>query len=65
MRIRKKIGPKAPISGKSYRQKPLDFPHQSAASAYFTVDDLGYIDLEQRTLQTIYNPFGTKLSPMS
>ncbi|MFZ3351135.1 MAG: hypothetical protein WA268_09755, partial [Xanthobacteraceae bacterium] len=38
IRIRKKIGPKAPISGKSYRQKPLDFPHQSAASAYFTVD---------------------------
>src|SRR5690606_3930326 len=27
--------------------------------------DLGYIDLEQRTLQTIDNPFGTKLSPMS
>ncbi len=27
--------------------------------------DLGYIDLEQRTLQTIDNPFGTRLSPMS
>jgi len=27
--------------------------------------DLGYIDLEQRTLQTIDNPFGTTLSPMS
>ena len=27
--------------------------------------DLGYIDLEQRTLQTIDNPFGTKVSPMS
>jgi hypothetical protein len=27
--------------------------------------DLGYIDLEQRTLQTIDDPFGTKLSPMS
>ena len=26
--------------------------------------DLGYIDLEQRTLQTIDNPFGTRLSPM-
>jgi hypothetical protein len=25
----------------------------------------GYIDLEQRTLQTIGNPFGTRLSPMS
>lgn len=27
--------------------------------------DLGYIDLEQKTLQTIDNPFGTGLSPMS
>jgi transposase InsO family protein len=27
--------------------------------------DLGYIDLEQRTLQTLDNPFGTRLSPMS
>jgi hypothetical protein len=27
--------------------------------------DLGCIDLEQRTLQTIGNPFGTRLSPMS
>ena len=27
--------------------------------------DLGYIDLEQRTLQTIDNPFGPRLSPMS
>ena len=26
---------------------------------------LGYIDLEQRTLQTIDNPFGVRLSPMS
>ena len=27
--------------------------------------DLGYIDLEPRTLQTIDNPFGTRLPPMS
>ena len=27
--------------------------------------DLGYIDLEQRTLQPVDNPFGPKLSPMS
>jgi hypothetical protein len=26
--------------------------------------DLGYIDLEQRTLQTLDNPLGTRLSPM-
>ena len=27
--------------------------------------DLGYIDLEQKALQPIDNPFGTRLSPMS
>jgi hypothetical protein len=27
--------------------------------------DLGYIDLEQRNLQPIDNPFGPRLSPMS
>jgi transposase InsO family protein len=31
----------------------------------FMTYDLGYIDLEQKTLQTIDNPFGTRLSPMS
>jgi hypothetical protein len=27
--------------------------------------DLGYIDLEQKTLQPLDNPFGMRLSPMS
>jgi hypothetical protein len=31
----------------------------------FMSHDLGYIDLEQKTLQTINNPFGTRVSPMS
>jgi transposase InsO family protein len=31
----------------------------------FMTYDLGYVDLEQRTLQTIDNPFGPRLSPMS
>ena len=31
----------------------------------FMLYDLGYIDLEQKTLQTIDNPFGSRLSPMS
>ena len=31
----------------------------------FTHYDLGYFDLEQRTLQPLDNPFGTRLSPMS
>lgn len=31
----------------------------------FLAYDLGYIDLEQKTLQTIDNPFGPRLLPMS
>jgi hypothetical protein len=31
----------------------------------FLTYDLGYIDLEQRTLQTLDNPFGPRLLPMS
>ncbi len=31
----------------------------------FMHHDIGYIDLEQKTLQTIDNPFGTRLLPMS
>jgi hypothetical protein len=34
----------------------------SSASCY---SDLGYFDLEQKTLQPLDNPFGTRLSPMS
>jgi hypothetical protein len=30
-----------------------------------TIYDLGYIDLEQKTLQPLDNPFGPGLSPMS
>lgn len=36
-----------------------------AVLASFMHCDLGYIDLEQRVLQTIDNPFGMKLSPKS
>jgi hypothetical protein len=31
----------------------------------FMTYDLGYIDLEQRTLQPLDNPFGTRLLPIS
>lgn len=33
--------------------------------ASFTAYDLGYIDLEEKTLHPIDNPFGTRVSPMS
>ena len=31
----------------------------------FSHYDLGYFDLEQKTLQPLDNPFGPRLSPMS
>jgi hypothetical protein len=31
----------------------------------FMAYDLGYIDLEQKTLQPLDNPFGPRVSPMS
>jgi hypothetical protein len=31
----------------------------------FTSYDLGFVDLEQKTLQPLDNPFGPRLSPMS
>ncbi len=31
----------------------------------FMHHDLGYIDLERKTLQPLDNPFGPRLSPMS
>ena len=33
--------------------------------ATFMACDLGYIDLEQETLQPIDNPFGSRVLPMS
>ena len=33
--------------------------------ASFMTYDLGYFDLEQKTLQPLDNPFGPRLSPMS
>ena len=38
----------------------LDLNHR-----IFMQYDLGYIDLEQKTLQPLDNPFGTRVSPMS
>jgi hypothetical protein len=35
---------------------------EDGAAAHY---DLGYFDLEQKTLQALDNPFGPRLSPMS
>jgi putative transposase len=59
---RKKIKLSQVFAGQTVGVKQVD---DRIWLASFMDYDLGYIDLEQRTLQTIDNPFGTRLSPMS
>jgi transposase InsO family protein len=59
---RKKINLSTVLAGQKLGIKEVD---DGIWLVTFMHYDLGYIDLEQRTLQTIDNPFGTRLSPMS
>jgi len=59
---RKKINISTVMAGQRLGIKEVD---EGIWLVSFMQYDLGYIDLEQRTLQTIGNPFGTRLSPMS
>jgi hypothetical protein len=59
---RKKINISTVMAGQKLGIKEVD---DGIWLISFVHSDLGYIDLEQRTLQTIDNPFGTRLSPMS
>ena len=59
---RKKINISTVMAGQRLGIKEVD---EGIWLVSFMHYDLGYIDLEQRTLQTIDNPFGTRLSPMS
>ncbi|GKX35647.1 MAG: transposase [Rhizobiaceae bacterium MnEN-MB40S] len=59
---RKKINVSTVLAGQKLGVKEVD---DGIWLISFMRYDLGYIDLEQRTLQTIDNPFGTRLSPMS
>jgi transposase InsO family protein len=59
---RKKINISTVLAGQSLGIKEVD---EGIWLVSFMRYDLGYIDLEQRTLQTIDNPFGSRLSPMS
>jgi hypothetical protein len=58
---RKKISVSTVLAGQRLGIKEVDDIWLLSFMHY----DLGYIDLEQRTLQTIDHPFGTRLSPMS
>lgn len=59
---RKKINISVVMAGQKLGIKEVDDGIWLVSFMHY---DLGYIDLEQRTLQTIDNPFGTRLSPMS
>ncbi|WP_183706751.1 IS481 family transposase [Rhizobium sp. BK049] len=59
---RKKINISTVMAGQRLGLKEVDDGIWLVSFMHY---DLGYIDLEQRTLQTIDNPFGTRLSPMS
>ena len=59
---RKKINISTVMAGQKLGIKEID---DGIWLVSFMQHDLGYIDLEQKTLQTIDNPFGTRVSPMS
>ena len=59
---RKKINISTVLAGQRLGLKEVD---DSIWLVSFLDYDLGYIDLEQRTLQPLDNPFGPRLSPMS
>lgn len=60
--MRKKINVSTVLAGQRLGIKEVDDGIWLLSFMHY---DLGYIDLEQRTLQTIDNPFGTRVSPMS
>jgi hypothetical protein len=59
---RKKINISIVLAGQRLGIKEVD---DGIWLASFMRYDLGYFDLEQKTLQPLDNPFGTRLSPMS
>jgi transposase InsO family protein len=59
---RKKINISTVLAGQRLGIKEVD---DGIWLVSFMTYDLGYIDLEQRTLQTLDNPFGSRLLPMS
>jgi transposase InsO family protein len=59
---RKKINVSAVLAGQRLGIREVDDGIWLVSFMHY---DLGYIDLEQRTLQPLDNPFGPRLSPMS
>jgi hypothetical protein len=60
--LRKKINVSTVLAGQRLGIKEVDDGIWLVSFMHY---DLGYIDPEQKTLQPLDNPFGTRLSPMS
>jgi hypothetical protein len=59
---RKKVNISTVLAGQKLGIKEVD---EGIWLVSFMHYDLGYIDLEQKTLQPLDNPFGARMSPMS
>jgi hypothetical protein len=59
---RKKINISTVLAGQKLGVKEVDDGIWLVSFVHY---DLCYIDLEQKTLQPLDNPFGSRLSPMS
>ena len=59
---RKRINVSTVLAGQRLGIKEVD---DAIWLVSFMSYDLGFIDLEQKTLQPLDNPFGTRLLPMS
>ena len=59
---RKKVNISGVLAGQTLGIKEVDDGIWLVSFMHY---DLGYIDLEQKTLQPLDNPFGPRLSPMS
>jgi hypothetical protein len=59
---RKRINISTVLAGQKFAIKEVD---EGIWLVSFMHYDLGYLDLEQKTLQPLDNPFGTSLSPVS
>jgi hypothetical protein len=59
---RKRINVSTVLAGQRLGIKEVD---DGVWIVSFMSYDLGFIDLEQKTLQPLDNPFGPRLSPMS
>ena len=62
MPVPQKINLSTYLAGQAVGIEEVNDPHLLVS---FMDYDFGYIDLEEKSLQPLYNPFGPKVLPMS